>query len=96
MGFQETYREEVIASRRSRGRTAVFLGRLIGVGLMLATVAVMQREPGLRLALIDAGAQAVARVIGMETVSAEVTPEAVGALPASRVPVSRGGVRVTN
>ncbi|MCX7567072.1 hypothetical protein OS189_12035 [Sulfitobacter sp. F26169L] len=58
MTFSETYREERQITRRSRARTARFLGRVIGFGLTACLVVALRTDPQLR-AMVENAALAV-------------------------------------
>jgi hypothetical protein len=48
MTFSETYREERLINRRSRGRKARILGRIIGFGLSACLLVALRTDPQLR------------------------------------------------
>jgi hypothetical protein len=48
MTFAETYREERLINRRSRGRKARIAGRIIGFGLTACLVVALRTDPQLR------------------------------------------------
>lgn len=100
MSFADTYREEVVESRRARGRTARFVGRLIGFVLALAFMATLQSQPELRQAMMEAGMRGVGAVMGVDVATSdegsELAPRGTTTLPRSRVPVIRGGERVSD
>jgi hypothetical protein len=48
MEFSETYREERLINRRSRGRKARILGRIIGFGLSACLLMALRTDPQLR------------------------------------------------
>lgn len=58
MGFSETYREERLINRRSRGRKARIAGRIIGFGLTACLIVAIRTDPELR-AMVDDAALAV-------------------------------------
>lgn len=64
MEFAETYRHEVIASRRDRSRRALFWSRIVGIVLMLTVAAVLRAEPEFRKALTTAGSDAIIAMMG--------------------------------
>jgi hypothetical protein len=73
MEFVETYRHEVIQSRRDRARRALFWSRILGIVLMLMIGAVLRAEPELRRALSTAGSDAILAMMGHSA----ATPQAV-------------------
>lgn len=73
MGFSETYRHEVLQSRRDRSRRALFWSRILGIVLMLTIAAILQAEPDLRRALTTAGSDAILAMMGRD---AAATPHA--------------------
>lgn len=97
MSFADTYREEVVESRRARGRSARFFGRLIGFVLALGFMATMQTQPELRQELINVGMRGVGAVMGIDVAANAENPQSVAPsaspLPRSRVPVTRAGER---
>tara|TARA_R110002124_G_scaffold20886_2_gene81200 strand:+ start:747 stop:1184 length:438 start_codon:yes stop_codon:yes gene_type:complete len=64
MEFAETYRYEVIQSRRDRSRRALFWSRILGIVLMLTIAGVLRSEPDLRRALSTAGSDAILAIAG--------------------------------
>ncbi len=58
MTFSETYREERLIDRRSRGRKARIAGRIIGFGLMACLIVAIRTDPQLRT-MVDNAALAV-------------------------------------
>ena len=62
MEFAQTYRHEVIQSRRDRSRRARFWSRIVGIVLMLTIAAVLKMEPDLRRALSEAGTNAILQI----------------------------------
>ncbi len=73
MGFSETYRHEVLQSRRDRSRRALFWSRILGIVLMLTIAAILRAEPDLRRALTTAGSDAILAMMGRD---ATATPQA--------------------
>jgi len=73
MGFSETYRHEVLQSRRDRSRRALFWSRILGIVLMLTIAAILRAEPDLRRALTTAGSDAILAMMGRDAAS---TPQA--------------------
>ncbi|MDD9719981.1 hypothetical protein PVW51_04725 [Sulfitobacter sp. PR48] len=73
MDFFETYRHEVLQSRRDRSRRALFWSRILGIVLMLTIAAILRAEPDLRRALTTAGSDAILAMMGRD---AAATPQA--------------------
>ena len=65
MGFADTYREEVLQSRRIRSRRVLFWSRIVGLALVILIAAILRAEPDLRRALLTAGMNTAARVTGI-------------------------------
>lgn len=74
MTFAETYREERLINRRSRGRKARIMGRIIGFGLSACLIVALRTDPQLRSMVEDT----VLSVIG-GTSTAQTTVEGVSA-----------------
>ena len=99
MKFAETYRHEVIQSRRDRSRRALFWSRVLGIVLMLMIAAVLRSEPELRRALSTAGSDAILAMAGRVAAPAGVdlpkgaddTAVQISARPRDRVKVNRPG-----
>ncbi|OAN80658.1 hypothetical protein A8B82_01030 [Sulfitobacter sp. EhC04] len=100
MDFAETYRHEVIQSRRDRSRRALFWSRIVGILLVLTIAAILRVEPELRRALAIAGSDAIIAVMGRSTPDtaqaalpqgAQGTQIQVSARPRDRVKVNRPG-----
>lgn len=53
MTFAETFREERLINRRSRGRKARIIGRVIGFGLTACLVVALRTDPQLRSVVQD-------------------------------------------
>ncbi|QFT57374.1 hypothetical protein FIU94_00945 [Sulfitobacter sp. THAF37] len=80
MNFAETYRHEVLQSRRDRSRRALFWSRILGIVLMLTIGAVLRAEPDLRRALATAGSDAILAMTG-RAAAAPAAPLSVPAAP---------------
>lgn len=74
MTFAETYREERLINRRSRGRKARIMGRIIGFGLSACLIVALRTDPQLRSMVEDT----VLSVIG-GTSAAQANVEGVSA-----------------
>ena len=70
MTLADTYREERLIDRRSRGRKARIAGRIIGFGLMACLLVAIRTNPELR-AMVDDAALAVIGGVMSETQNAE-------------------------
>jgi hypothetical protein len=90
MDFKETYRTEVMQSRRDRSRRAFFWARFFGLALMLTIGATLRSEPELRKALASAGMDAVMAVAGrtQNSQTAALAPQS-ASLPKSHFKVNR-------
>ncbi|AXI41262.1 hypothetical protein [Sulfitobacter sp. SK011] len=93
MSFKETYRSEVLQSRRDRSRRAFFWGRILGLALMLTIGAILRSEPELRRALAGAGMDAIMAVAGARQAPQQVAQatQSPTSLPKSRIKVNRFG-----
>lgn len=93
MSFQETYRSEVLQSRRHRSRRAHFWARFFGLILLLTVGATLRSEPELRRALAGAGMDAVMAVAGRVVPGPQAPQgakvEQISNLPTSRIKVNR-------
>ncbi len=77
MSFGDTYKEEVLQSRRTRSQRAGFWAKVVSFVLMIVVAATLRSEPELRHALIAAGTDGVLSVTGRQSTSAPVsTPTA--------------------
>ena len=92
MNPKESYRHEVLQSRRDRSRRAFFWARIFGLALMLTIGATLRSEPELRSALARAGMDAIKATIN-QTQPAQTAALAPinSSLPKSRVKVNRFG-----
>ena len=66
MSFSETYRAEVLQSRRDRSRRAFFWSRILGLVLMITIAVALRTEPDLRRAISSAAMDGVARLAGLD------------------------------
>jgi hypothetical protein len=71
MTFAETYREERLINRRSRGRKARIAGRIIGFGLTALLVVALRTDPQLRSVVEDLAMKAMGISGRDQTVSAQ-------------------------
>ncbi len=92
MSFKETYRNEVLQSRRDRSRRAFFWARITGLVLLLTIGATLRSDPELGRALAVAGMDAVMDIAG-NTQAAQMPQRGPDqtAMPKSVVKVNRFG-----
>ena len=81
MSFAETYRAEVLQSRRDRARKAFFWSRILSVVLMLNIALILRAEPELRRALIVSGMSLMSSVTGVVPAEAQSRDIAFGLGP---------------
>ena len=92
MEFSDTYRDQVLQSRKDRSRRAIFWSRIVGVVLMLTVGVILRSEPGLRADLANAGMDFIATVSGQQDVaSAAEAPQINNRQLQDRVKVNRPG-----
>ncbi|MBD3664228.1 hypothetical protein [Sulfitobacter aestuariivivens] len=63
MTLAYTYREQVRVSRQDRSRRAFFWAKVVSFVLMITVAATLRADPELRRVLINAGMDAVSRVM---------------------------------
>jgi len=88
MSFAQTYKEEVLKSRRDRSRRAFFWARVVGLVLMVTFATTLHRDPALARALKDAAVVQMMRLAGAPTPQTTGAPETAH-LPRSRVRINR-------
>ena len=92
MEFSDTYRDQVLQSRKDRSRRAIFWSRIVGVVLMLTVGVILRSEPGLRADLANAGMDFIATVSGQQDVaSTHEAPQINNRQLQDRVKVNRPG-----
>jgi len=74
MSFAETYKHEILQSRRDRSRRSMFWARILGLVLMLTIGAILRSEPQLRQGLMDAGIEAVLKLTKQDQPQHAIAP----------------------
>lgn len=80
MTFGETYREELLITRRSRARKARLAGRIIGFGLMACFVVALRSDPQLRGLVEDLALRAMGGGSQGQAPGGDVQARAIGQL----------------
>lgn len=70
MSFSDTYKEEVLQSRRTRSQRAGFWAKVVSFVLMIMVAATLRSEPELRQAVVAAGTDTVLKVTGRDAQTA--------------------------